>query len=202
MSASTSDQRADQSTQNLLSQANTGDPDAWRELYERYRIHLLLAIRGKLPQVHGLSFDPEDVLQSAFLSAWSRIRTFEYRGEGSFRRWLAQIVANNAIGKLRKQIAERKNLPADPRAYHPVDLLPDETARRPSELVSGVEEEERLLVYLESLPEDLREILVMREFERKRWDEIATLLDLANSTVRLKYREGWTRLAQRMGAEA
>ena len=68
-------------------------------------------------------------------------------------------------------------------------------------IMSGVEEEARLLYCLERLPDEPRNIIVLREFERKGWDEIATIMGRANSTVRLKYRSGWLQLSRCMAAE-
>lgn len=184
-------------TQDLLAQASGGSAEAWSVLYERYRVQLLLSVREKLDQRNDANFEDEDVLQSAFLSAWAHIDGFQYRGEGSFRRWLKRIVVNNAVGKLRKLAAERRNIPS---ARHDVDLIRDGSSRRPSELVSSAENEARLMECLDALPGDLREVLVLRDFEQRTWTEIARITASADSTARDRYRNAWTRLSRVMHA--
>ena len=190
------------STQDLLQEIRSGSRDAWAVLYGRYHILLLLSVRKRLPNHVRLTYDSEDILQSAFLRAWGKVQGFQYRGEGSFRRWLGRIVANNALEKVRRTSAERGNLPVDPIRSGQLDWVADRSTKPPSEVMSSAEEEARLLYCLERLPDELRNIIVLREFESKGWDEIATIMGRANSTVRIKYRSGWLQLSRCMAAES
>lgn len=69
---------------------------------ERYRAPLLGQVDRQLPSGAKKLVDPEDVLQSSFLSAWRGLDGFAYDGKGSLDRWLAKIVRNNTHGKLRE----------------------------------------------------------------------------------------------------
>lgn len=197
MSDNSAQRSSELPTQDLLAQAGDGSAEAWHVLYERYRTQLLSSVRERVQQKPGAIFADEDVLQSAFLSAWTHLAGFQYRGEGSFRRWLSRIVVNNAVQKLRKQAAERRNLP---RTGHDISQIRDESIRRPSEVVSTAENEERLLAFVGELPGVLREVLVLRDFEQRTWSEIARITSCAVSTARDRYREAWTRLSREMHA--
>src|SRR5262245_52676102 len=81
-------------TEFLVDKAKAGSQTAWNEIYKRYRTMLVANVQARISGYARRRFDSEDVLQLAFFRAWQCIQSFEYRGEGSFRRWLATLVVN------------------------------------------------------------------------------------------------------------
>ena len=90
--------------------AREGHEDAFRYLYETNR-----------ERVYGLAYrytrsqqDAEDVMQEAFIKAFKKIGTFEFRQGSSFSAWLARICINHAIqylrGRKRRKIDEMISL--------------------------------------------------------------------------------------------
>jgi DNA-directed RNA polymerase specialized sigma24 family protein len=74
-------------TEYLVGKAKGGSEAAWREILRRYRTMLVFHVRAR---IHGVSTpDVEDLLQRVLQKVVVHIQRFEYRGEGSFRKWLA-----------------------------------------------------------------------------------------------------------------
>jgi RNA polymerase sigma-70 factor (ECF subfamily) len=123
--------------------------------------------------------DADDVVQDAMLRAW---RAFDgFRG-GDIRPWLLAIVRNC----WRTSASERK------RRGHVA--LPDETAAMdedvltfsgPSPEASAVRSDEgrKLDAIIATLPEEFREVLILRELEDLSYREIATVTDVPIGTV-------------------
>ena len=82
-------------TADLISRAQAGDGDAFRELSEPYRRELQVHCYRML----GSLQDAEDALQDALLAAWQGLGGFE--GRASIRKWLYRIATNRCLNVLR-----------------------------------------------------------------------------------------------------
>ena len=87
----------DLSERELLRLVRSGDPTGTRALYERYVGYLTAVCSRYVPDRAAV----KDILQDAFISIFTRIADFEYRGEGSLRAWMTRIVVNGALKSLR-----------------------------------------------------------------------------------------------------
>ncbi len=87
-------------TADLISRAQSGDGDAFRELTEPHRRELQVHCYRML----GSFQDAEDALQETLLSAWQSLAGFE--GRASLRTWLYRIATNRCLNLLRS--ASRK----------------------------------------------------------------------------------------------
>src|SRR6516225_354745 len=82
-------------TTDLLTRAQAGDGDAFRELTEPYRRELQLHCYRMLASFQ----DAEDALQDSLLAAWQALGRFE--GRSSIRTWLFKIATNRCLDVLR-----------------------------------------------------------------------------------------------------
>ncbi len=96
------EQRPQPSDDQLLSEANSGDQQAFAELCLRYRGMLM----NRIFQIVRHQEDAEDVLQETFLKAYQHLQTF--RGACSFSTWLMAIGTNMSMMLLRRRKALRK----------------------------------------------------------------------------------------------
>jgi RNA polymerase sigma-70 factor, ECF subfamily len=126
--------------------------------------------------------EAEDVLQAAYGLAFTSLR--EFRGESSICTWLARIVLNEALGRLRRQdgvdhISMQDRQGAN--ALSLVDKQPD-----PERIVAQREIQRSLERAIDRLPEEFRMVLVMRTIEGMSVEETAKLLGIRPETVKTR----------------
>jgi RNA polymerase sigma-70 factor (ECF subfamily) len=90
--------------ESLAHRAAAGDRDALSELLLRHHDGALALVRFWSSKTGcGTPIEPEDVLQEAFVRAVGAIHRFQWRGPGSFGRWLAEIARNQFLDCVRRQ---------------------------------------------------------------------------------------------------
>jgi RNA polymerase sigma-70 factor (ECF subfamily) len=154
----------------IARQVAAGDHAAFAQLMRRYNRLLYRTARAILKD----DAEAEDALQEAYLAAFRAIATF--RGEAKLSTWLVRIVANEALGRLRKRAR-----PA------PVAVL-EETSRDEPERAAVRAEAMRLLESkVDLLPDAFRAVFVLRGLEDLSVEETAAALDIPEATVRSRY---------------
>ena len=166
------------SDQELIGQFLNGDTDAFGELIVRYQDRLFNALTKML----GSSEDALDVAQEAFIHAFEKLSTF--RGDAAFYSWLFRIAMNAAISRKRR---ERRKSSASLDAIREqsgseaTDARPD-TA--PSH-ASDVAERQRIVQdALLKLSDEFRTVLVLKEIDGMKYEQIAEVVDVPVGTVR------------------
>ena len=177
-----------------------GDARAFRELIDRHGDDLLRFLN----RLTGDAQMAEDAFQDAFLQVHLSGNTFD--SSRRFRPWLFTIAANKARDALRKK--KRRSefdlhapLPgaasADPdRPSSFVDLL----AIKTEPVSAGLDTEEtdkHVQLVLDSLPEHLREILLLAYFQRLSYAQISDDLDIPLGTVKSRLHAAVASFAQR-----
>jgi RNA polymerase sigma factor (sigma-70 family) len=159
-----------------------GEELAFNELFRRHAGRL----QGALRRMVGPAAD--DVLQTTFLSiVRSRGR---YQRGAAFRPWLYTVAVNAARDYLRRHRREEPrstdeipDTPADPTP------LPDPGLTRTVEAA------------LAQLPESQREAIVLHRFEGFSFREIAELLGVTETAVKVRAHRGYERLRVLLAAE-
>jgi RNA polymerase sigma-70 factor (ECF subfamily) len=156
----------------LIAATLAGDTAAFGRLVGLYQDRLynsLLRVVGE---------DAADIVQDAFVQAYVKLDSF--RGSSAFYTWLYRIAFNLAMSHARR---ERKAASLDGMkegwGSEPVDGQPAPEA--------GLEQRENVeMVHaaLARLSTEYRTILVLREIDGCRYDEIAEILELPVGTVR------------------
>ena len=138
-------------------------------------------------RITGNRVDAEDVLQDAFIDAFSQLRSFE--GRSTFGAWLRQIVVYKSIGLLKK----RKVSFIDPTSGQ-WDLIPEETIDETGVeyTVAGIK------AAIADLPDGYRAVLSLYLLEGYDQEEIAEILKVSHSTVRSQYLRGKQKLLQKL----
>jgi RNA polymerase sigma-70 factor (ECF subfamily) len=128
--------------------------------------------------------DAEDVAQEAFIKAYRALPGF--RGDSAFYTWLYRIAINTAKNALVSAKRRPQPLPLEPvDGEDGPDLLnklrdPD----TPEGLALTEEIRTTVTAAIESLPEDLRTAIVLRELDGLSYEEIAAAMDCPIGTVR------------------
>ncbi|MEM7306225.1 MAG: RNA polymerase sigma factor [Planctomycetota bacterium] len=183
-------------TQDLLQGARDGDETSWRLIFERHRDFLLFTLQSLATRGTANRIDPEDVLQTSLLRAWKNISNFEYQGDGSLRWWLKKIVLNTFVDQIREEgrVKRGGSLAAEQGLTEVQDLA----AAAPSEAAYQNELKERLLQCLARLPEEDRDLVIMRMLEQLGWQDIADLLGVPRTSCRRRYEQALDRLQRWM----
>ena len=154
----------------LVDECRNGNRKAQFELYKLYAN----AMYNVALRIVNDDAEAEDVLQEAFLDAFSRIKDF--RQETTFGLWLKQIVINRSINYLRKRKAELVSL-------DDVEVA-DEPIYDESETVLKVE---AIKAAMNELPDGYRVVLTLYLFEGYDHEEIAHILKITENTSRSQY---------------
>ena len=125
------------------------------------------------------SFEAEDLVQETYVRA---IKAMGRLREGSnIRAWLFAILRNTWLNQIRQQRARPQLLELD--MDEKSNGLAVETAKDPHALYVTKIETEQVREALRQLPEDLREVIVLREFAELSYQEIAAVLRCPLGTV-------------------
>ena len=165
----------------LVARCRAGDPDAWRELVERYSRYVYAITQAfRLPQ-----HDAEDVFQDTFTRAYERLHSL--RDDDAFRPWLASLTRRLCIDRLRSSAREQPMEDPDPGAGE------DQIA----ELTDAFAVHEALA----ELPENCREILDRFFARDESYRTIGEALDLPSGTIASRISRCLTRLREQFGEE-
>jgi RNA polymerase sigma-70 factor (ECF subfamily) len=141
--------------------------------------------------------EAEEAVQSAYVSAFASLDTFE--GRSSLSTWLTRIVLNEALGRVRAQKRRRDQLEGAGVAMmddYREALMRGSEARPPD--VALAREQMRLLLEqaVAALPETFRTVFVLREVEGLSGEETAEVLDLPVATVKTRLHRARRKLQQ------
>jgi RNA polymerase sigma-70 factor (ECF subfamily) len=167
----------------LVASAARGDARAFEALMRRHNRMLFRTARAILRD----DAEAEDALQDAYLQAYGALHGF--RAEAKLSTWLARIVANEALMRLRKQNRRADILPMQSAtATAGLDELSDTQMENGPELSAQRSEMRRLLeIQIDALPEAYRTVFMLRAVEEVSVEEAAAILEIPAATVRTRF---------------
>ena len=124
----------------------------------------------------GNTADAEDILQEAFLDAFSKVKDF--RQETTFGLWLKQIVVNRSVNLLRKRKVEWIEI------NNELENIPDEVREDDEDIQYQVNQ---VKAAMKKLPEGYRVVLSLYLFEGYDHEEIGQILNIAENTSRTQF---------------
>jgi RNA polymerase sigma-70 factor (ECF subfamily) len=178
-------------TGELVRSARAGDVDAWQRLDERYRTALAIVARARIPSRARRRYETDDLLQSAFLSAYRDLDGYEYKGAGSFLAWMTRILENRLKSRVRMDHRDKRDVRRDQRFTEELsEVQAQQVAPSPSELFSRAEDSARLIEAMTDIEDELREVLVRYFFDRESLRTISSELDINIKTVQRRLARG------------
>jgi len=168
----------------LLSQIRAGNEQAFTDLYNKYR-RRLLAYCFRLLQDRVTA---EDVVQVSFQKAYESLSTLDK--PDLFFYWLFSIARNEVYGHLRKT---KRN--GTPQSIEEDDLWAEET---PHEQVVRKELTELVELHLNQLKVEYREVLVLRQYDKLSYAEIAAITGDTVSSVESRLFKARKALAKKL----
>jgi len=137
--------------------------------------------------------DAQDAVQEAVLRA---LRYFDgFRGEDA-RAWLLTIVRNYCYTWKKGRATDRSTVAFSDTADHVADV------RATDDLVIQTTESERVKAAVDALPDELREVIVLRELNEMSYREISEVVGVPIGTVMSRLSRGRNRLAEALGADS
>jgi RNA polymerase sigma-70 factor (ECF subfamily) len=180
--------------QQLVDRARRGDKRAFELLVEKYQ-RKLARLLSRLIRDPG---EVEDVTQEAFIKAYRALPSF--RGDSAFYTWLYRIGINTAKNYL---VAMGRRAPTsteveaeEAEGQEGGELLRD--INTPESLLLTKEIGNTVNAAIESLPEELRSAIQLRELEGMSYEEIAKLMDCPIGTVRSRIFRAREAIAERL----
>lgn len=157
------------SDEQLVALFRQGSDDAFRVIHDRYRQRLFAYTRQMLG---GSRSDAEDALQDVFLRAYNALRVDDR--PVALKAWLYRVAHNRCIDDLRRPIPPHE-------AIFEVSRTPMHDPLAEAERRDDLR---RLVADVQTLPEQQRSALLMRELEGLSYAELATALDVTVPAVK------------------
>lgn len=178
----------------LVERAQRGDKRAFELLVDKYQRKLARLV-SRLVRDPG---EVEDVTQEAFIKAYRALPSF--RGDSAFYTWLYRIginTAKNYLAALGRRAPTSTDVEAEEaEGFESGELLRD--INTPESLLLTKEIGNTVNAAIESLPEELRSAIQLRELEGMSYEEIAKLMDCPIGTVRSRIFRAREAIAERL----
>jgi RNA polymerase sigma-70 factor, ECF subfamily len=182
----------------IVERALSGDAEAFGEIVRRWERRIFALAYGML----GREEDARDATQETFLAAFRNLRGF--RGEAKVSSWLHRIAVNQCITRQRRAKV-RSESALDDEEEKNAGSFAAPLGLSPARITEGTQVTYAVRRAVNSLPLELRQIVVMKEFEELTFKEIADTLDLPLSTVKSRLYTALKQLQmklKRFGSEA
>jgi RNA polymerase sigma-70 factor (ECF subfamily) len=130
--------------------------------------------------------EAEDALQEAYIQAYRSLAGF--RADASFSTWLARIVVNEALMRLRKSSRRASIVPIQ--SATPLEELanvPDPAMDKPESAAERAQMRRLLEIEIDSLPDAYRTVFMLRAVEELSVEETAAVLEIPEATVRTRF---------------
>ena len=174
---------------NLVKSVVSGNKGDFAELVRRYKNK----VYSTALRMTKSKEDAEDIAQDVFLKVYSGLPSF--RAESNFSTYLYRITMNTSIDYLRK-----KTIKPNPSSLY-VDSEDGEYAieledTSPSPL-AALEEKEKIIFLrkaIENLPDNHKQMIILRDINELSYDEIGEIMNLSEETVKSRINRARARL--------
>jgi RNA polymerase sigma-70 factor (ECF subfamily) len=194
------------SVSDLLRRARGNDPHEMDRLFAACRNYLTVLARAQVESWLRAKVDASDLIQQTLLEAYRDFQRFRGATEAEWLAWLRQILTHNAANFVRQFRATGKRqlsrelsverLQGDGSGPAPALIAPGAS---PSEEFVRQEQELLLADALAQLPEDYREVILLRNLQRLPFQEVAQRMDRSRPAVQMLWGRAIDKLQQIFG---
>jgi len=180
----------------FVHQLRMGDRRAFTKLVTLYQDRIF----SYLYRMLGNRYEAEEVAQEVFIAAFRFIGGF--RGECTIYSWLLRIASNMYKNKIRYLVSRKRSREFslddayERSSFRPIGERPED----PESVMAGREAEVALELAVQELPEEFREVLVLRDVELMAYEEIQELTGLPEGTIKSRLHRARAQVARRMAA--
>jgi RNA polymerase sigma-70 factor, ECF subfamily len=173
----------------LVKRCLTGEDSAWEQLLREHN----RKIYSLCYRFTGRTGEAEDLTQEVFIKVFQTLASYDAT-QGSFSTWLNRVARNHLVDHYRRTRKDRVT-----------SSLEDETAgiedkpsgqEQPMARLEARERRKLLQTALDRLSPDMREAVILRDFQDLDYDEIAQVLRVPQGTVKSRINRGRLELAK------
>jgi len=186
----------------LIEQARGGNAAALGRLLEMYRNYLRLVARSLIGRALQLRLDPSDLVQETYLEAQRDFARFAGTGEPELVAWLRRILVRNLADQARHHRAPSR----DDRLQESLEAMLERSGHAVHEALAGPisspsaqasrrEQSVLLADALAALPAHYRDVIILRNFDRLPFDQVAARMGRSAGAVRMLWAPALERLA-------
>jgi RNA polymerase sigma-70 factor (ECF subfamily) len=191
----------------LLGLARAGNGPSLGQLLGLYQDYLLLLARLNLSRRLQGKVDPADVVQDTFLEAHRHFDQFQGTSEGEILSWLRQILAGVIANVVRRYLGTKRR---DVRLERDLSGELEQSSRdldqgllskqsTPSHKAARREQAVLLANSLRRLPDDYREVIILRHLEGLTFPEVARRMNRSVDSVKKLWPRALARLRRSLG---
>jgi RNA polymerase sigma-70 factor (ECF subfamily) len=181
----------DLTDEQLVELAIGEDPNAFGEIVKRWERKIFALCFGML----GREDDARDAAQEAFIAAYRNLGRF--RGEARVSSWLHRIAVNQCLTVKRRQKTRAEDFIDDEDGSEDRTFVASPLTS-PANTTEQVERMKLVRQAVGALPSDLRQVIVMKEFEDMTFQEISDTLEVPLSTVKSRLYTALRQLKMRL----
>ena len=174
-------EQAEQSDAEVIRQVLEGNTAMFELLMRRYNERVYRAARAIVRD----DLEAEDVMQQAYVNAFTHLRQFN--GSAQFSTWLTRIAINESLARVRRQ---GKYQPFEDELSHVEPLIYGNSSENPERQAFASELRELLEWAIDTLPDGMREVFVLRDVEGLSTSEVAECLGVTEDVVKTRLSRG------------
>jgi RNA polymerase sigma-70 factor, ECF subfamily len=179
----------------LLALMRAGQSSAYVHLMRRHNQRLFRLARGILRD----DGEAEEAVQEGYLRAFTHLDGF--KGEASLATWLARIVTNEALGRLRRRRPTVDIADADEVLLTEAETSTARAEPSPEQALARREIRRAIEAAVDALPAPFRAVFMLRAIEQLSIADTAAYLDIPEETVKTRFHRANRLLRQRLSAE-
>jgi RNA polymerase sigma-70 factor (ECF subfamily) len=184
----------------LAMDAAQGRDQAWNQIFKSYSPGI-----SALIYQHGFKAEQEDLLQDIFLLLCRKIDSF--RGDSSLKTWIFRVSVNHlnnyrsrVHAKRKQELSESQLGGADDDEPLSLDDFTADEGPNPEQALERKLAEESVFSALATIPEEVRTAIVLRDLNELSYQEIATIMEIPEGTVKSRVARGRAVLAKKLMA--
>jgi RNA polymerase sigma-70 factor (ECF subfamily) len=172
----------DELERSLLRRLRERDERAFRELVTQHRDR----VYNICYRMMGNRHEAEDVAQEVFIAVFKTIDSF--REESKFSTWLYRVAVNHCKNRIkylaRRHDRDRDELDENSAGANGASLGTPVRAAQPDRALEGIQMEEVLKAAINTLDEEHRIVVILRDVEDLSIEEICAITELPDGTVK------------------